>query len=75
MTYADWKKVTAYKAVVASALYATGASLLGYLVVDYCGPVQPQGRNLGHCIRDAVINDGDIGQLRGLLEGRLEEKA
>ena len=76
MTYADWEKVTAYKAVVASALYATaGASLLGYLVIDYRGPVQPKGTNLVHCIRDAVINDGDIGQLRGGLVSRLEQKA
>jgi hypothetical protein len=76
MTYAEWRHVTAYKAVVASALYATaGASLLGFLVIDYCGPVRPKGTNLAHCIRDAVINDGDVGQLRGGLVGRLEEKA
>lgn len=75
MTYAEWGKVTAYKAVVASALHATaGASLLGFLVIDYCGPVRPEGTNLVSCIRDA-LKDGDVGQLRGGLVGRLEEKA
>jgi hypothetical protein len=76
MTVAEWEKVTAYKAVVARALYATaGPSLLGYLVVDYCGPVKPQGTSLGRCIHDAVVDDGEVRKLRGLIEGRLEKKA
>jgi hypothetical protein len=76
MTYAEWGLVTAYKGVVVSALYATtGASLLGFLVIDYRGPVRPKGTDLVFCIRDAVINDGEIGQLRGGLVRRLQEKA
>lgn len=76
MTYAEWGLVTAYKAVMACALYATaGASLLGFLVIDYCGPVQPKSTNLVHCIRDAVINDSDVGRLRYGLVRRLEKKA
>jgi hypothetical protein len=76
MTVAEWEKVTAYKAVVARALYATaGASLLGYLVVDYCGPVKPQGTSLGHCIHDTLVNDSEVRKIRGMIEGRLEKKA
>jgi hypothetical protein len=79
LDYPQWQSVKAYTGVVAVKLvHDTGASkkLLGFLVIDYRGPLQPDhdGNDVVDCIAQALRGD-DVSELRASLVTLLGKRA